>query len=108
MLDSIAIGERIKRLRNLQGYSREEFSEMINVSPRFVYDLELGNKGMSVDTLTRVSKSLNITIDYLLFGETTEYSPSQLEVLALIDRCPKDKEEYLNEIIKNYITAVNK
>lgn len=108
MLDSSAVGARIKRFRNIQGYSREEFSELINVSPRFVYDIELGNKGMSVDTLIKVSKTLNITIDYLLFGETPVHQPSRLETLALIERCPKDKEEYLNEIIKNYIIAVNK
>ena len=68
--NSILIGERIKKQRLLIGYSREKLAEMVDITPRFCYDLELGNKNMSVNTLLKLSTALNVSIDYLLFGST--------------------------------------
>lgn len=106
MLDLGAIGLRIKSCRNAQGLTREEFSEKINVSPRFIYDIELGNKGMSIDTLSSIGKTLNVPVDYILFGEVTNEMEITPETLALVERCPKNKIDYLNEIIKNYVQAL--
>ena len=53
--NSILIGERIKKQRLLIGYSREKLAEMVDITPRFCYDLELGNKNMSVNTLLKLS-----------------------------------------------------
>ena len=38
--NSILIGERIKKQRLLIGYSREKLAEMVDITPRFCYDLE--------------------------------------------------------------------
>ena len=56
--NSILIGERIKKQRLLIGYSREKLAEMVDITPRFCYDLELGNKNMSVNTLLKLSTAL--------------------------------------------------
>lgn len=100
------VGLRIKKCRELQGFTREVFAEKVNVTPRFIYDIELGNKGMSIDTLSCIGKTLNVPINYILFGETPEESPVNPATVALISLCPEEKLEFLNEIIKNYITAV--
>lgn len=107
MLDLEAIGLRIKTCREALGLTREVFSELVNVTPRFIYDIELGNKGMSIDTLVYIGKTLNVPIDYLLFGDVSENAVLSPELLSLLQSCPKDKIYFLNEIIKNYITALN-
>ena len=61
--NSILIGERIKKQRLLIGYSREKLAEMVDITPRFCYDLELGNKNMSVNTLLKLSTALYVSID---------------------------------------------
>ena len=47
MENMLQIGSRIKKQRLLMGYTRERLAELINVTPRFCYDLGLGLKGMS-------------------------------------------------------------
>lgn len=106
MLDLKSIGSRIKSCRDAQGLTREAFSEKINVSPRFIYDIELGNKGMSIDTLSSIGKTLNVPIDYILFGEVSNELSVTPETLALVEQCPTDKVDFLNEIIKNYVHAL--
>lgn len=100
------VGLRIKKCRELQGFTREVFAEKVNVTPRFIYDIELGNKGMSIDTLSCIGKTLNVSLNYLLFGETPDDNPVSPATVALVSLCPEEKLDYLNEIIKNYIAAI--
>lgn len=69
MYKSVDIGKRIKTQRELLGITREELAEKIGITPRFCYDLELGLKGMSVQTLYKLVETLHVSSDYLLFGE---------------------------------------
>lgn len=104
-INSVEIGERIKRQRILNGYSREALSELADITPRFCYDLELGLKNMSVSTLCKLASSLHVSTDYLLFGpisEQEEYQP----VYGIIQKCPPNKLGYLEQIVSSYIQAV--
>jgi len=64
-----AIGKRIKRQRLEKGFSREKLAQIANISDKFLYDIEVGNKGISADTLYRISISLEISSDWLLSGK---------------------------------------
>lgn len=105
-MNTIEIGMRIRKQRQLLDYTREQLAEMANITPRFCYDLELGNKKMSVDTLCSMRNALHVSADYLLFGE------SQIEgydnIVAMLRICPKEKMEQLEKIISLYISAVEK
>lgn len=100
------IGIRIRRQRELLGYTREELAERINVSPKFCSDIETGAKGMSIDTLCKLSKELLLTTDYILFGK--QASNVDEEFFSLISNCNKDNTVYLKNIIRNFIKACNK
>ncbi|MCD7716116.1 MAG: helix-turn-helix domain-containing protein [Lachnospiraceae bacterium] len=111
MQNKLEIGQRIRLLREAHGYSREQLAEILNVSSRFCYDLELGNKGMSVDTLSDLAEALNISTDYLLFGsssksETTDNKTDIEAFDALIKSCPENKRGYLMNIITCYLQAI--
>lgn len=45
MLDLYTMGERIRQAREDMGYTRETFSEMANITPRFCYDIESRKEG---------------------------------------------------------------
>lgn len=104
MTDLIEIGLRIKAQRELLCMTREELAEKLDITPRFCYDIELGNKGMSLSTLCKLSKTLNISTDYLLFGEEKEDN-GLYESISLCKRCPIPKRSYLNKIISEFIQA---
>lgn len=103
--DSIEMGERIKKQRILNGYSREKLAEMADITPRFCYDIELGLKNMSVNTLCKLTDALCVPVDYILFGDSPKRS--ELEpIIGIIKTCPYDKLEHLEQIVSHYVQAV--
>ena len=69
-LDLVAMGRRIRSVRDARKLTREQLAEMIDLSPQFITDVEYGNKGLSISTLYQLSQALNVKADYLLFGKT--------------------------------------
>ena len=99
------IGNRIRVQRELLGYTREEFAEKLNVSSKFCADIEIGVKGMSLDTLCKISNILMLTTDYILFGKNNLDIDD--EILLLINKCDKEKIVYLKNIIRNFVQSIN-
>lgn len=62
------IGKRVKACRKTMGISQEKLAEMINVSSHYIYEIERGMKSMSLETLINLSSALNLSTDYILFG----------------------------------------
>lgn len=79
------LGLKIKKLRERRKLTREKLGEMAEISDRFIYDVETGQKGISAETLYKLSRALNVTSDYLLF-EVEEN---------------KNELSYVTEILKN-------
>ena len=80
-------GERICSLRKEKGYSREKFAVKAGISSKFLYEIERGEKRFSAETLGYIAKTLEVSCDYLLFGdeETEGKGPGLEEVLSLFD-----------------------
>ena len=77
-------GARIKQLRILNHMSREKLAEKAEITSQFLYDIEMGHKGFSADTLYRISTALSVSTDFILTGLTTYETNKVLqEVLAL-------------------------
>jgi len=64
------IGNRIKALRESRNFTREELAEKAEISSKFLYEVEKGRKGLSADTLLKISRTLSCSCDYILTGET--------------------------------------
>ena len=68
MADFKAIGRRIRMQRNLKSLTQEQLAEMTNISTSFVGHLERGEKMPSVETIMKISESLDMDLNYLLNG----------------------------------------
>ena len=78
------VGERIRELRESQNYSREAFAEKVDISAKFLYEIEHGLKGFSADNLYKISKALEVNAEYILSGRTSfEYESEVRDVLSL-------------------------
>ena len=104
-MNSFAIGERIMRTRKIRGFTREVLSEAANITPKFLYSIELGVKGMSQRTLIALCRALNVTADYILLGERPAPLELNIDSILLLQECPEDKIEYLNNMIRVFIDA---
>ena len=104
-MDWNAIGGRIRQQREYMGYTREQFAELLDVTPKFCSDIELGNKGMSVSTLCKISKTLRLSVDYILFGskELTSAEPLTL----ILNRCSDSERIYAEQLLKIFVMAMD-
>lgn len=103
-IDSKSMGERIRHRREELNISREQLAELLDVSPKFIADIECGIRGVSLKRLVLLSTNLLISTDYILFGD----SPSSNHIfLKLINTCPDTKKLQLINIIKQIIDSYN-
>lgn len=70
--DKLVIGERVRNIRLSMGLSRDQLSELLGISALFLGYIECGQRGMSLDTLCSLCKTLNVSADYILFGKTKD------------------------------------
>ena len=72
LIDNKDVGRRIRIKRDNINMTRDKLEEAIDVTPKFIQDIEYGNKGMSIETLARLSEALGLTTDYILKGIVDE------------------------------------
>ena len=73
----IAAGERIRNRRMIMGLTQEELAEKIGRAYKYCQDIERGTCGMSIDTMLSIAACLNISLDYLIYGnneDSTEFA----------------------------------
>lgn len=68
-MPNLDVGVRIRELRKSKKLSREALAEKIDISPKFLYEIETGKKGFSAETLCKISKELSVSCDYIMLGE---------------------------------------
>ncbi len=100
-----AIGSRIRKHRELLGYTREQFAEKLDISSRFAADIELGNRGMSIETLIKICELFSVSADYILLGKNEESDKFKIE--KLISCIDENKLPYVESMLKAFIKAMN-
>ena len=103
-LDFKEIGKRIRSQREFLGYTRDDLAEQLAVSTNFCRDIEIGAKGMSIQTLSKLSHILNLSVDYILLGETKDENIEPL--ILMLNACKPEKRKYAEDILKSFLLAV--
>ncbi len=65
----LLFGERLRRRRTALGMTQEAVAEQVGISLRWYQMIERGENTVSIDTLLGLSRTLTVSVDYLLFGE---------------------------------------
>ncbi len=103
-MDWMKIGQRIRTQREYLGYTREYFAELLEVTPKFCSDIELGAKGMSVPTLCKISRILRLKTDYILFGRQEAAFSEPLTLL--LESCTDSERVYAEQLLKTFLIAM--
>lgn len=108
--DRLAVGERIRQKRLLLGLTQDEMSERIDRVPKYYADIERGNCGMSIETMLALAAVLNMSLDYMIFGDSTpeEKKRQESEVDAIMDMlnsCSSRKRTYALRLLKLFFIA---
>lgn len=89
-------GNRIRELRERKGYTREKLAEYSNLSTKFLYEIETGQKGFSAKTLYKLSEALSVESDYIIHG--TEIDVEKMKLVRLIFACNREQLTTLYQI----------
>ncbi|MBQ8459468.1 helix-turn-helix transcriptional regulator [bacterium] len=55
------LGQKIRELRKIKGYSQEKFAERIDIATNTLSSIETGKAFMTAPTLEKILETLNIT-----------------------------------------------
>lgn len=91
-------GLRIRELRESKRFTREKLSEIAEISPKFLYEIETGQKGFSADTLYRIAKGLSVTSEYILSG--SKLNALTEEVKSVLGQFNQEQTETVCELLK--------
>ena len=101
---NFAIGMRVRKQREYLGYTREELAEKIDISVKFLSDIECGMRGMSMPTLIKMCSALKVTTDYIILGR--EESSDNSRIVDMFKNVDKKHIPYAEELLKVYIKSL--
>ena len=109
--DRIAVGERVREQRMRIGLSQDELAERIDRATKYCSDIERGICGMSVETMLAIADNLDMSLDYMMFGETTEdelerQKHDETILIHLLSKCTDRQRDYAIRLLKLYIASM--
>lgn len=99
----LIFGERVHNVRNNIGMTQEYVSGEIGISLRFYQMIERGEKSLSLDTLMGIGRVLNVSVDYLLFGNPLNNADNP--IAKLFKQLPPRQREDATKILQLYANA---
>lgn len=98
-MSNIEVGERIRELREIQNYTREGLAERVDISTKFLYEIERGKKGFSADILCRLAKVLSVSCDYIMLGEDIG-GRGREKILCALEKLEPKQTGKIKDILK--------
>lgn len=102
----IEIGQRLRQRRQELGLTRDKMSELADIGSGYYGQLEVGTSQMSIDTLIKLSRSMHLSMEYILFGEGYEPGDSSA-VMDLLQRCTPRELSLAEEVLKLFLMKEN-
>lgn len=93
----MTIHERIKQLRKDRRIKQADLAKQIGVPQSTLSKYENGNLRIDTDTLTKIAKALDVSVDELL-GRERDHSPFSPENLVLHDKAISNLQEKYAEL----------
>lgn len=101
MLDSIAIGKRIKKKQEEHHYKQKEIVEKTGISKSAISNYISGNRVPDTETILKLSYILETSIEWLLTGRSTNenYSEEEKNILAAYRNADPAEQVVIKKIL---------
>lgn len=101
-LDYKAIGKRIKIARIKANLTQERLSELVEISPTHLSNIETGTTRVSLNAIVSIANALEITSDDLLCDSIIKAKVQfEKDIALLLEDC----DEYEIRIVKDMVEA---
>ncbi|ABR46978.1 transcriptional regulator, XRE family [Alkaliphilus metalliredigens QYMF] len=99
-IDLKLIGNKIRKERILLDLTLEELAEILDLSPSYMGLIERGQRGVSIETLYKLSTTLNVTTDYLLSPADEKACDTRLSCNVLYQKILTHIKKYNTKELK--------
>lgn len=99
------VGLRIRETRESLHLTREQFSELCDISDSFLADVERGKKSITIKTLNKICTATDTSADYIVFGHHANHQSDT--IIQILCTLPPEKLNSAVLILKEFAKAVN-
>uniref|UniRef100_UPI00405770C6 helix-turn-helix domain-containing protein n=1 Tax=Acetatifactor sp. TaxID=1872090 RepID=UPI00405770C6 len=97
------IGQRIRTARKNTGYSQADLSELLQISPSYMSDIENGKTNIGLDIFMRLTEVLHVSADWLLQTNTPSVNNMiSAELEYTFSNCSADELKMYLSVIKEF------
>jgi transcriptional regulator with XRE-family HTH domain len=100
--ERIVIGHRLRMQRNHLGLTREQFAELADIGAGYYGQIEVGTSQMSIDTLIKVARTSQLSMEYILFGQEEE-SPDLSSIESMLSRCSPRELRLAEKVLQLFL-----
>ena len=109
--DRLIVGGRIRDKRIQIGLSQEEVAERIDRAPKYCSDIERGTCGMSTETMLAIAECLDMSLDYMMYGKTTDeelerQKTDELAIIHVLSKCTEEQRSYAIRLLQLFIASM--
>lgn len=101
------LGERIRELRKIRGYSQEKLAEMVDIEQKHVSRLELGKSYPTIERLEKIAVALDVPLrdffDYIHLADVDVRAQSIEEMLNCLN---EDNQRLAYKIFKGVLVSL--
>ena len=99
-IDYQALGERIRLARKNAQMTQEQLAEACSLSCAHIGHIERGTRIPSLDTILKISRMLNVSLDWLLLDEQCTVDQTLVAVSAIMKGKSKEKAQRFIKAVK--------
>jgi transcriptional regulator with XRE-family HTH domain len=102
--------KRLKNLRLQKGFSQKDLAKILDLHHVNYGRYERGDSHPAAGTLTKLADALDVSVDYLLEGETQDAAVANLEdkdllkMFSEIEKLPAKDKEVVKTLLDAFIT----
>ena len=94
-------GKRLKELRKANGYTIEQFADMVGISKSTLGYYENDKRMPDIEILVRIADTLNVNADYLIGRTNTTAQKGKMKTVCEFTGLSDCAVEYLSDLVKN-------
>lgn len=100
-MDYKRLGQRIREERQHLNLPQADLAEAIDISDTYMGAIERGERGLTLDTLVRLSNRLGVTVDYLLSDSVADSDSNIMEQFKqIIDNQPLSRKQLAIKVLR--------
>jgi len=103
----VLLGERIRELRKVRGFTQEQFAELIDVEQKHVSRLELGKSFPTLERLEKISNALDVPLrDIFDFVHLADQETRTMSIEEMMKRLDDENQKRAYKIFDSIVRSL--